>query len=111
MKTVTTAVFVRALSQVEPRASWLKLLRAHQAFPGCAATATKLGKKVGYKDYRGVNGAYGSLAGALAPLVDVPESRIGLIADFIKPGSATNKEWILVLRPPFVEALQRAGWL
>ncbi len=111
MNSPSAAQFARALQQITPQERWLKLLRIHVGLKGKATTATALGRLVGYTDHRGVNAAYGALAAKLGAVLNRPEDRIGLLMEFLPPTSVTNKEWVLVLRPEFIDALTRVGWV
>jgi hypothetical protein len=112
MATLSAAQFGVALKIVKrPGRSQMQFLRAHFKAPGRAATATQLAEKAGYVDHRGINLWYGRLATEIGQLVGRPDAKLSLLVEFVRPESLTNREWILVMRPEFAEALKRAQWV
>jgi hypothetical protein len=115
MATVSVLEFAAALTALDkdgrrPKGKQLEFLQAHYEAPGRAATATVLAQKVHYKSFDAINLQYGILAARIAEYVE-PGAHISLLVDLVRPASVTNKQWILVMRPEFANALKRAGWV
>lgn len=115
MATVSTFQFASALNALDkvgrPGGKQLQFLQAHYWAPDGAATATALAKKVHYSSYGAINLRYGILAAKIGEYLGNPGADIRLLVDLVAPPSVTNKQWILVMRPEFADALKRAGWI
>lgn len=110
--TVTSSSFAGALNEIGPPSpSESRLLKAHYKAPGRAITARVLAKQLGYRNHGGVNLCYGKLAARIAASMGAPRARLSLLVDFAKPRTLTNKEWILIMKPEFVDALKRTAWI
>lgn len=112
MSTTSTQEFSKALATLEtPRGGVKRFLQAHYAASGRAMTATNLGHAANYKDHRGVNLHYGLLAKSIGAALGFNESNLGLLVEFLDPHAVTNREYVLIMRPEFAEALRQAGWV
>jgi hypothetical protein len=91
----------------------MKFLKAHCNAKGRALTAKRLADTAGYKGYRAINLQYGKLAKRIAPALGKhpDDVTIELLVDGVHPGAVANEEWVLIMRPPFAEALKRVGWV
>ena len=108
----TAKQFVAVLSKLKhPGGKQPLFLQAHYEAPGRALTATNLSHAAGYKDFRGVNLAYGLLAKRIGVALGHSKTNLDLLVEFVAPKSVTNKEWLLVMRPTFAEALKQVGWV
>ncbi len=90
------------------------LLRAHHAAPARVATATTLAGAAGLADHRAVNRTYGGLARAVREALDLPAgdlAQIGVLVDFVPPGTLANEHWLWVLRTNVAGALEALGWV
>jgi hypothetical protein len=117
-KVPSVAQYVVAFRKIESRVneSQLAMLKKHYAAPGRAITATSLGTSVGFEDYRGVNRWYGELGTILAEAMGFdwrPESTVAvsMLELFVKPGSASNTEYVLVMRENVARALEQLEWV
>jgi hypothetical protein len=109
---VSASEFAAALKVIPvPGAARLRFLLAHYQAPGRALTMRKMAKKAGYKDYRGVNLWYGKLAKDVGLALGQTKERLGLLVEFAPPKSVTNKEWVIIMRPEFAQALKRVDWI
>lgn len=73
----------------------------------------QLAKAAGYANYGGVNLQYGILAKRIAGELGrrPPSTAVFLLVEFIPPREASNREYILVMRPQFARALKSARWV
>jgi hypothetical protein len=94
-----------------PGGRQLQFIRAHFNAPGRARTARNLAKDAKYQSWRGINLQYGLLAEALANEIGVKGFGIEIILTGAKPKTVTNREWVLIMRPEFADALKQAGWV
>ncbi|MFN2977021.1 hypothetical protein [Terriglobus aquaticus] len=107
----TSQQFKEALEKVHQRTdSQMAFLQAHYSTKARALTATHLSKSADYKNYRPINLLYGKLAADLARELGT-RGGLSLLCDFFRPGTLTNREWILVMKPDFAEGLRLAGWV
>ncbi|GAB2489126.1 hypothetical protein [Arenimonas alkanexedens] len=86
-------------------------LQAHYKAPGRAQTATRLAQAAGYVDFRGINLWYGRLAEKVGSALGHKNAGLALLVDFAPPRSVSNREWVLIMRPEFAEALKQSGWV
>lgn len=108
----TVKQFSEALRSLDvPPESVRKFLRAHLDAEFRAATATQLSQAAGYENYGGVNLQYGKLAKRVGEQLRLQETNLGLLTKFIRPGALTNKDWILIMRDEFADALITTNWL
>ncbi|MCW5640957.1 MAG: hypothetical protein KIT63_02530 [Rhodoferax sp.] len=111
-KKVSTNRFFQALKSIPmPGGSQLKFLSAHYSATGRALTATKLAEAAGYTKWHALNLQYGLLGKRIAQALNHPDAHLGLLVDFSGPGSVTNEQWILFMKPEFADALAKAGWV
>jgi hypothetical protein len=109
---VTAQEFSEALQLVgRPGGNQLEFLRAHARAKSRAATFRQLAVAAKYQSYRAINLHYGKLARRIGNALGQPTARITLLLESHQPDSVTNREWILVMRPEFAEALKAAGWI
>lgn len=94
-----------------PGTNVLRFLEAHNEAPGRAMTATRLSEAAGYQAYGGVCLQYGLLANKIGAVLKRRNANLQLLVEFVRPGTQTNKHWILVMRPEFAEALEELGWV
>ena len=112
MSTTSAQEFAKALATLQmPRGGLKRFLQAHYAASGRAMTATNLAQAANYKDHRGFNLHYGLLATRIGNALGSTESNLGLLVEFLHPYAATNREYVLIMRPEFAEALRQAGWV
>ncbi|MBK6418071.1 MAG: hypothetical protein IPF79_02625 [Ignavibacteria bacterium] len=108
----TKQQFSQAISRIsKPSESIIRLLRVHDGISGRVATASVLADKVGWQSYRAVNLHYGRLAKRIGSAMDIPEANLNLLVDFVRPEDITNKEWLLVMKPAFAEAIRTLHWI
>lgn len=76
-------------------------------------TASRLADVAEYRSYRAINLHYGKLAQRVAFALGrhIPGVQIELLVDGVGPQSLTNKDWVLVMKPAFADALKRVGWV
>ena len=108
----TTKQFVTALRTIKkPGGRQPLFLQAHYKATGRALTATKLADAAGYENFRGINLWYGRLAEKVGAALGHKNAGLALIVDLAPPRSVTNKEWVLIMRPAFADALKQVGWV
>jgi hypothetical protein len=108
----TIAQFRRALDAIgTPGGSQQKFLKAHYKARGRAATMTQLAKAARYQRFTGVNLRYGMLANRIGQELGMRDANLTLLCDFIAPQGVTNRGWVLVMKPRFAAALDKAGWV
>ncbi len=89
-----------------------EMLRIHYSAPDHQITATELADGVGYKNFRGVNLQYGRLAYLLCQVLNRSfPYYVSILATFISPAENPSGEWLLVMRPEVVQALERLKWV
>jgi 5-methylcytosine-specific restriction enzyme A len=83
---------LKSLTLTERQQTLLKLHGAHQSIHSTPATCPDLAKADGYKDYRGVNSAYGGLGKRIAQHLDwdVPLNPATLIVDWTDPKNSND---------------------
>jgi hypothetical protein len=112
MSEPTIAQFRRALDAIgTPGGSQQKFLRAHHKARGRAATTTQLAKAAQYRGYTGVNLRYGMLANRIGRELGRRDANLELLCDFVQAEGGRNTDLVLVMKPRFAAALERAGWL
>jgi hypothetical protein len=93
----------------------LEMLRFHHSAPAHVVSATLLANHAGFDGYPGANLQYGLLAGELlnAMSLRLPSNyvNVGILVDFVGPKYAANQEYLWVMRPQVVEALEALGWV
>ena len=107
--------YVVAFRAIAPRVSdsQKKLLVAHHDAPARVISATRLAETVGFENYKAVNLQYGLLAQELSRALNIDLSdfvAVGILVEFVHPGSAANEQFLWVLRPNVVRALEDLGW-
>ena len=108
----TAKQFVTAMrSMKKPGGRHPLFLQAHYKAPGRAQTATKLAQAAGYENFRGINLWYGRLADKIGAALGHKNANLALLVEFAPPRSVTNKEWVLMMRPAFADALKQVGWV
>lgn len=112
MEAVSAEDFKAALDVLgKPGGKQMDFLQVHADAPGRAKNAEGLAKAVGYENWRAINLHYGNLALDLGKVLNRSEAGLELLCEFAKPGTLTNKEWILIMRPEFAGGLRLAGWI
>ena len=116
MEPISASRFVYALRRIQPKAKQLQFLREHFRAKGRALTARRLAGRVGYKTHGGVNLWYGRLARQIAEELSIKTGGasptwISLLVDLVGRGEVTNREYVLVMRPEFADALKRSKWV
>lgn len=112
MPTITALEFADALRLIgPPGGKQLGFIRAHARAKSRAVTFSQLAIAAGYRNYRAINLHYGKLARKIGDALGQPNARITLLLESHQPNAVTNREWVLVMRPEFAEALEQAGWL
>ena len=107
--------YVAAFRAIEPRVSekQRELLRVHHDAPARVISATRLADAVGFENYNAVNLQYGLLAQEILRALNVDLGdfvAVGILVEFVYPGSVTNEHYLWVLRPNVVQALEDLGW-
>ena len=107
--------YVAAFRAIEPRVSekQRELLRVHHDAPARVISATRLADTVGFENYNAVNLQYGLLAQEILRALNVDLGdfvAVGILVEFVHPGSAANEHYLWVLRPNVVQALEDLGW-
>lgn len=89
------------------------LLSAHYRAPGHAASARELAEAVGAAGWQVVNSQYGRLGTMLRDALEfrAEGQQSYAIASFIPPGVPGNDEWVWVMHPELVAALESLGWV
>jgi hypothetical protein len=106
------AQFRRALDAIgAPGGSQQKFLRAHHKARGRAATTTQLARAAQYRGPTGVNLRYGMLANQIGRELGVRDASLKLLCDFAYPQGGRSTGRMLVMKPRFAAALEKAGWL
>ena len=107
--------YVAAFKKIESRMTdnQHKMLVNHHASPCHVTTARELAHSVGYSDYNGANLHYGKLGIMLAEAMDITwrDNSVSMILIGAPPGTATNTEWIWVMRENVAQALEELGWV
>lgn len=108
----TTKQFVAVLTKMRrPGGKQSLFLQAHYKAPGRALTATRLGQAAGYQDFRGINLCYGRLADKIGAGLGHQNAHLNMLVEFAPPKTVTNKEWVLIMRPAFADALKQVEWV
>jgi 5-methylcytosine-specific restriction enzyme A len=102
---------LKVLKLTEGQQKLLKFHGRYQSRHNASATCPKLAKAAGYKNHRGVNGAYGGLGKRIAQHLgcDVPENSATFIVDWISPKNGDG--FRCKLHPEIFEALGILSWL
>jgi hypothetical protein len=112
MRSITTDQFVKALGSIpRPGGRQLEFLKAHANAEGRATTTGILAERAGYRSYRAINLHYGKLARRVGEAMGDTEAGITLLMAAAKPKSISNKDWILVMRPEFADAMAEVRWI
>jgi hypothetical protein len=108
----TIAQFRRALDAIgAPGGSQQKFLRAHHRARSRAATTTQLAKAARYRGHTGVNLRYGMLANQIGRELGARDAGLELLCDFTYSQGGRTAGTVLVMKPRFAAALEKAGWL
>lgn len=108
----TVGQFVSALKKVGlPKGRQTQFLTFHANAHKRCATMSQMAAEVGYNGFHGMNLQYGKLAKAIGRAMGKRNATISLLVEFMRPGSVTNREWVLVMREEFAEALRIEGWI
>jgi hypothetical protein len=108
------AEYVSALSAIPVTDKQRKMLRFHHSAPGHVVSATLLAHEAEFEDFTGANLQYGLLAAEILRRLgrDLGERvKVGILVDFVDPHFAANAEFLWVMRPQVVEALENLGWV
>lgn len=91
----------------------MEMLKAHYNAPGRKITARQLAAAVGYSGYHSANLQYGKVGSMLCEIMGRKPSSDALyvLAEFIRPGTESNPEWIWRMRDPAARALEELGWV
>lgn len=114
--------FEKALQELgTPRGKQADFLTVHALSKGHAMTMKRMAEEVGYGSWRGMNLQYGILARDIGLALglskkDLPYPNVLLLVDFVPPvqksaNNISNSEWILVMKEPFMKALQAVKWI
>lgn len=111
-RAITENQFHKALLSIrKPGARFLRVIEAHACCTGRAMTASNMAAIAGYANWRGINMQYGRLAAQLRDALGRTGCGIELLVDGIAPNEQTNEHWLLIMKPEFKRALERAGWI
>jgi hypothetical protein len=112
MSDPTIAQFRRALDAIgAPGGSQQRFLRAHHRARGRTATTTQLARAAQYRGPTGVNLRYGMLANQIGRELGIRDANLDLLCDFAYPERGRSTSLLLVMKPRFAAALEKAGWL
>jgi hypothetical protein len=112
MSEPTIAQFRRALDTLgTPGGSQQRFLKAHYKARGRAATTTQLARAAKYRGPTGVNLRYGMLANQIGRELGMRDATLELLCDFDHLQSGRGAGRLLVMKPRFAAALEKAGWL
>lgn len=69
--------------------------------------------QAGYKSFSVANLFYGKLGGLVGERLGLAEKdcHVGVLVEFIKPGTEGNSEWVWVMRPELAKALESLSWV
>lgn len=112
--TPTSGEFRDALRAIgRPQGRQLDFLQRHYSATGRALNMRRLAQAAGYRNYGGVNLQYGKLAKRIAHALGrrPPRTAVSLLAEFIPPREASNREYVLVMRGAFATALKSERWV
>jgi len=108
----SVAAYTAALQRLQPelKASWVAMLKAHATAPRHTLTTSQLAKIAQFKTYHAVNLQYGRFGTLLASEIGYrPGQASSSFASFTR---TTNKaHWRWHLRPTFVQAMHKLGWV
>jgi hypothetical protein len=89
-----------------------RMLEIHYEAPDHQITASELASEVGYKNFRGANLQYGKLADMLCKELHRNFNyRVNILATFIPPEQSPSEEWIFIMQPNLVAALEELRWV
>jgi hypothetical protein len=114
MTVPAVAEYVSALRAIQITDNQRKMLRFHHSSPGHVVSATLLAREAGFEDFSGANLQYGLLAAEVLRQLgrDLGDRvKIGILVHFVDPHFAANAEFLWVMRPQVVEALEELGWV
>jgi hypothetical protein len=103
--------YVYALQKIDITEKQKEMLRIHYASPCRITTARDLAQSVGFPDYGAANLQYGLLGSKVADALGIGFRGVSMLVVMARPGTATNTEWIWVLRENVVLALEELGWV
>jgi hypothetical protein len=111
----TAEEFRHALAAVSDQmtVNQLLLLQRHYRAPGRAITARQLAEAVGFRDWRGVNLQYGTLAKRVCDAlgVTIDGDNLFVLATFVRDPGIDDGECQLVMRVQVARALELLGWV
>lgn len=88
-----------------------KMLINHYASHCHVTTSGNLAQSVGFENYRAANLQYGRLAVMLSDAMGFVWRGVSILVLFVPPNTATNTEWLLVMRENVAQALEELGWV
>ena len=102
-----------ALQHVQFTYNQKRMLQFQYQSQDYAATARELADHVRYAGWQGANLQYGLLGTKLREALgywEEQEQRSYVLSYFIIPDRANQEEWVFVLHPAVVQALQELNW-
>ena len=107
--------YVAAFKKIESRMTdnQHKMLVNHHSSPGYVTTSRNLAHSVGFSDYNAANLQYGKLGIMLAEAMDIAwrDISVAMLVIGAPPGTATNTEWLWIMRENVAQALEELGWV
>jgi hypothetical protein len=111
----TTEAYVQALRALEPRLgeSRRRMLTWHYGEPSRVTTATDMAEAMGYTSHHPANAQYGRLGQMVAEALGHGDVHIGVstLVTMVWPQRVANAEWLWIMRPEVVRALEMLGWV
>jgi hypothetical protein len=109
----SVADYVKAFQEIEPKLTknQRRMLINHSTAPCYVTTARDQALSVGYKDYGAANIQYGRLGSKIADAMGIKFRGVLMLVIMAHPGTATNTEWLWVMRANVVQALEELGWV
>ena len=113
-KVPTAEKFQEAFMSLESKMTETRhsLLREHYQFPDHTATMTQIATKMGWNKYVSGNTHYGKLARLVSEQIGFhPDGCfLGTLCTFIEP-KEKGEQWLIIMRPQVVKALENLGWI
>jgi hypothetical protein len=110
MSAHTAEQFVKAMRTMKrPGGPQPDLLQVHLDAPGRMLTMARLADAAGYKSCDGANLGYGNFAIRIGGAMRICDPNINPAGDLIRPKEVSNRDWVLILKPPVAAALKRVG--
>lgn len=90
------------------------MLKAHYHAPNYTVSATELANAVGYNSFQTANAQYGTLARLVGDNIYWPNRNnhitLYILVDFVPPNQNPKKQWLWILHPQVVQALNELQW-